>query len=388
MKKQKGVVLAFALVILGILLLLVGALYGFLQSDYSMTTYYLQKEKTLSLAEAGIDKAIMQLKSNPSYAGETTSLQDGDFIVTVTDIGGNKKRLEAKGCYPSAANCKYHRSVRTQVTTTSSPTSIAFHYAVQIGDMGLTMYSNAQIKGNVYSNGNVTGYSNSKITGDTYAVGTISSPAPQISGTKNPGAPTQPLPSLDFNFWKTGANINNDQINGNYELNGNCPAQIPTLGPRKITGYFKMNSNTCLKITGPLYVQGNFEMNSNSKLYLDESFGSSGTVIVIDGTIKLNSNSYIYSTSASPKGYIILATENSGTPAVELNSNSSNSIIYAPNGEVQINSNGKVVEVAAKKLTLNSNATLDYDQGLASATFTSGPGGTFSIIPGTWTEVK
>ena len=149
-----------------------------------------------------------------------------------------------------------------------------------------------------------------------------------------------------------------------------------------------MNSNTCLKITGPLYVQGNFEMNSNSKLYLDESFGSSGTVIVIDGTIKLNSNSYIYSTSASPKGYIILATENSGTPAVELNSNSSNSIIYAPNGEVQINSNGKVVEVAAKKLTLNSNATLDYDQGLASATFTSGPGGTFSIIPGTWTEVK
>jgi len=384
---KKGITLVLALVVLGVLLILIGALYTLLNSDYLLTTFYYNKQKTLALAEAGIDKAIYQLRTNPTYSGETASLNDGEFITTIEDIDSSRKRIVSKGCYPSVSNCKSKRIVRVTVTASSSPTSISFHYAVQIGEMGLWMYSNARVNGNAYSNGNITGYSNSRITGDAYAVGTISSPAPDVDGTKHPGSETQPLPTIDFDYWRNKANINNDPHNGNYEQNS-CPSEIPTLGPKKIIGDFKMNSNSCLKVTGPIHITGSFEMNSNSQLRLDESFGSSGTVIVVDGTIKLNSNSFIYPTSASPKGYIILATPNSGSPAIEVNSNASQGILYAPNGEVQVNADGKVTEIAAKKLTLNSNATLDYDQGLTGGTFITGPGGTWIILPGTWTEVK
>jgi len=159
------------------------------------------------------------------------------------------------------------------------------------------------------------------------------------------------------------------------------------LGPKKIQGNLTINSNASLTINGPIYVTGNFAMNSNAKLSLNQSFGSKGTVIIVDGTVIISSNAIIYPTSASPKGYIMIVTTNTSTNATEINSNSAGGIFYALNGGIQINSNGHAVCVVGKQLTLNSNATLDYDIGLASSVFTSGPGGSWVAQPETWKEI-
>jgi len=55
---------------------------------------------------------------------------------------------------------------------------------------------------------------------------------------------------------------------------------------------------------------------------------------------------------------------------------------------LQINSNGTIVAMAANKLVLNSNATLTYDEGLASAQFSGGPGGSWQIRKGSYQYTK
>jgi hypothetical protein len=357
------------------------ALIGITSSEYLASNSSYKKSQALSLAEAGVEKTISELNQDTGYQGtQGAPIQLGNGEIEVSISGnGQSRTIESIGYIPNKANYKQKKTVKMTLLVNSE--LVSFHYAVQVGNQGITMYSNSNINGNVYSNGSIVGYANSRINGDAYAVGTISSSRPTVSGTKHPDSPPSDMPTLDYDLWRNYSSAGGTH-EGTYELNSGSHE----LGPMKIHGDFKMNSNSSLTLTGPLYVTGNFEMNSNSRLYLDNDFGSAGTVIIVDGTIRLNSNSYIYTTDTSPKGYILLASANTTDSAIELNSNASNGICYALNGGIQFNSNAKVVAVVAKHLILNSNATLDYDTGLINAEFSGGPGGGWSIQTGTWTE--
>ncbi len=387
LRTRSGFALVSVLFVM-IILLAVGILFiSIVLFTMKTTKNFKSSTKAFYLAESGIEKAIWELNQTQSaYTGETdTSLDGGKFTTQVeTDPADpNKRIITSTGFYPADAAFPAKRQIRIYASAESSGETIAFHYAVQIGNLGLLMYSNSTVNGNVYSNGNITGYSNTVINGGAYAVGTISSPKPVISGERLEGADPQPLPTVDIEFWKEQANINEDPILGDYEINSGSH----TLGPRKIEGNFSINSSAILTVTGPLHVTGNFAMDSNGEMHLDESFGSQGTVVVIDGTVQINSNTHIYPTSANPKGYILVATTDTSMTAVEVNSNSAGGIFYALDGGIQINSNGHAVSVAGKKLILNANAVLDYDIGLASSIFTSGPGGAWMERPETWNEI-
>ncbi len=386
-KTNSGFALVTVLFVM-IILLAVGTLFISIVSFTIRTTKnFKNSTKAFYLAESGIEKAIWELNQTQSaYTGETdTALDGGKFTTQVeTDPADpNKRIITSTGFYPEDVAFPAKRQIRIYASAESSEESIAFHYAIQIGDLGLLMYSNSEVNGNTYSNGDITGYSNTQINGDAYAVGTISSPKPVISGERVEGTDPQPLPTVDIEFWKEQANVNEDPIIGDYEINSGSH----TLGPRKIEGNLSINSSAILTVTGPLHVTGNFEMNSNGEMHLDESFGSQGTVVVVDGTVRIDSNAQIYPTSADPKGYILVATTDTSMAAVELNSNSAGGIFYALDGGIQINSNGHAVSVVGKKLILNSNAVLDYDIGLASSIFTSGPGGAWVEEPETWDEI-
>jgi len=385
--QKSGYVLATALFALIILTLLGITFITFMTNEYKIAKNQKNAARAFYIAEAGLQKAIFEINQTAStYTGETnTNFGGGSFTVELTDNPGvpNSKIITSTAFYPVGVLFPAKRKVRITATAHPSGSSMAIRYAVQIGELGLEMYSNSRINGNVYSNGNITGYSNTLITGDAYAVGTISSPKPEVQGQKYPGSPSQQMPYIDAEFWKAEANKNNDPINGDYELNG----ESATLGPRKIIGNFRLNSNSSLTLTGPLYVTGNFEMNSNTHLYLDESFGSAGTVVVVDGWIHMNSNSQVHSTSANPKGYILLVSTSTAIPCIELNSNAIGGVYYALNGGIQINSNAHAVAVIGRKLILNSNATLDYDMGLGSSEFTSGPGGGWLQDSKSWQEI-
>jgi hypothetical protein len=328
-----------------------------------------------SLCDAGIEKALWELnESGGTYVGETgISFATGSLDIAIS--GSGDVRDVYATAYVPADNPKVERTIRSKIVVEQSEAEVSFNYAVQVGDGGLTMYSNAKVHGNTYSNGDIQGYGNSRIFNDAYAVGTISSPDPQIDGSTNPGADPMPMPEFDPDFWKEKANDNNDPHVGDYILNSGSH----TLGPKKIEGDFTMNSNSSLTLEGPIHVTGDFTMNSNNDIYLDESFGSAGTVIIVDGVITLNSNANIHTTTADPKGFILLASLDTTDSAIVLNSNATGGVYYAVNGGAQLYSNAEIVAITAQQLTLNANAELFYDSGLASSIFSGGPGGFWTI---------
>lgn len=393
---MRGQVLVLVIVFLTVILITTLSIFSLVSFFTRNATLGYFSEQALHLAEAGVDKAIYELNAQGSaYTGEAnTVLADGTFTVAVSDVSFGVKEITSTGFIPNSQNSQAKKKIKVRVNTGSQ--NISFRYAVQIGLGGLEMNSNAEINGNAYSNSSIVGFSNTKINGDATAVTTISSPKPIVTGKRCSSVETadcpdgqapqpQPMPNFDPNYWKDKADDGGTQSSLTFL---SCsPSQ--KLGPRKIEGNLLLDSNSCLTLTGPIWVTGNFEMNSNTNLYLDSSFDSLGTVLVVDGKIQINSNTIIHPTGSSPKGYILLASTKTDAaapagPAIILDSNAAGGVYYALPGTAHSNSNAGIVAIATNKLVLDSNAILNYDLGLQSAQFSSGPGGSWGISSGTY----
>ena len=74
------------------------------------------------------------------------------------------------------------------------------------------------------------------------------------------------------------------------------------------------------------------------------------------------------------------------TNAIEVSNNADGAIFYAHNGTAHIKNNANLKEVTAYKLSLENNATVTYESGLASTSFSSGPGGGYEIE--NWNEIQ
>lgn len=87
-------------------------------------------------------------------------------------------------------------------------------------------------------------------------------------------------------------------------------------------------------------------------------------------------------------GYIMFVSDRSTGQGIELNSDSKGGTFYARNALLQVNSNSEPIALTGKEILLNSNAEIFYDEGLPDQAFTSGPGGTWEIKPGSWLVVE
>lgn len=382
-RRQKGQILTIALIVSTVIMVFAIGLISISTIEYSSSNSSYRKTQSLGLAEAGMENAIRQLNLNTSYTGTTspTTMENGEYEISVA-TNGSTRIVTTTGYIPNKANYKYKKTVKTTLIVSSE--IISFHYAVQIGNEGIEMDANSTINGNVYSNGNITGSSHSTIDGDAYAVGTISSPYPTVDPphTKHAGSAPSTMPSLDYSYWENQANINNDPNTGDLTVSSN-----QNMGPKKIVGNLTINGGSTLTLTGPIWVTGNFTMDSHSTLKIDNGFGSSGTVMIVNGKININSNTNVYATDSDPKGYILMASTNTETDAIKLNSNVQDGICYALEGGITFESNAHATLVVAKRFHLNSNAVLDYDEGLIDASFTTGPGGGWTVKSGTWQEL-
>jgi len=378
---NRGFALIIALSIITAVLLLSVGVISYSVFEYKTSNKNVSNLQAFSLAEAGLQKAIQKLNDDPSYRGETnTSLSPGAYTIIVTQ-NGNNFVINSSGYIPDYQNYKSKKSLR--IGLSSSTQNVSFNYALQAGVDGIEMRSNSSISGNAYSNGAITGASNSAINGDAFAVGSISSPKPVVTGQKVEGTSPSDMPTIDYDYWKNQANINNDPYTGNLILGG-----ISEIGPKKIIGNLTIDTGATITLKGPLYITGNIELKSNSRIILDSGFGSMGTVIISDGTIVLNSNSQIVNTTATPKGYILLVSLSNANPAILVDSNISGGIFYCLEGVLKLNSNNHIVTAAAKKILLESNSNVEYDTGLASTQFSGGPGGGLVLQKGSWQEIK
>ncbi|OHA46729.1 MAG: hypothetical protein A3A80_02620 [Candidatus Terrybacteria bacterium RIFCSPLOWO2_01_FULL_44_24] len=275
------------------------------------------------------------------------------------------------------------------------------------GNASAHIIDNADVTGNVnaytYNNGTVGGninadsISNCTINGNasynTKATCTVG--GTETTPTTPPDDPPHvPLPISEATIaeWKSDAAAG-EPIIGDYVV----PEGTSYLGPKKITGDLLMSVNrSTLVLTGTVWVQGNIDVANGSRIILDPSFGVFSGTVIADGWIRIENNG-IFEGSGQPGSYVMLLStlacvgvaspsctgENSG--AISLHNNAEGAIFYASNGLIHLNNGVLVTELVGYKISLDPNAKLIYQIGLANASFTSGPSAGWAIL--SWKEL-
>lgn len=238
-----------------------------------------------------------------------------------------------------------------------------------------------EVSGNVHANT----IENLKIGKDAYYQTIINS---EVGGTSFPGSADPPpkiFPISDANTaeWKTQA-----QTGG--VSTGDISNCVTTLGPKKIEGNVTLNSGCRVTIKSPVWITGTLTLNSNNNLTLDSSYQETSGVIVVDKKVILNSNNHLNGTGVGSSLLMVLTTFDSrtnGEDAVAVNSNGNTGVYYASTGIIAPGTGNSFKELTAWKIRLINNSTIDYETGLSSSLFTSGPSGTYSLVKGTY-QVK
>lgn len=202
--------------------------------------------------------------------------------------------------------------------------------------------------------------------------------------------PAQTLPISDQTIqgWKDQA-ADRGTITGSYAVTSDV-----SLGHKKITGDLNITSNNkTLTVTGTLYVQGNISIDNGSTVRCDPAYRDNSCVILADGWIHIKNNGIFSGSGVSNKSYIMFLSTSpcdgtSSVPpcdtahhngAVDLHNNAAGAIFYANRGLINIHNNVAVAELTGYAISMDNNAVVTYESGLADAHFTSGPSGGYDI---------
>lgn len=197
------------------------------------------------------------------------------------------------------------------------------------------------------------------------------------------------------------------------------------IGPKKYVGDVDFVNGAVVTLQGSVWIQGNLTVANNAVIQLDQGYGSTNGIIVVDnpndrvlsgrlafsnngdlrgtgnasctGTPKrcsdgINKNNTCSVASDCPLNSIMAISMNAdpalATPAIDVSNNLSAGVLYSPNGLVRISNNAVLKEVTAQKLSLEPNTSIKYMTGLASAIFSSGPGASWQLQSGTYQIIK
>jgi Tfp pilus assembly protein PilX len=421
---HRGYVLVLTLVFLGIFFTISGAYLSSVTSSARITRYDTASAQALALAEAGIDKSVYQLNQSPSYTGETnTALGSGTFTTTVTSINSSSKRISVTASVPNNTHPLATKTIKTTVSISNA--SISFRYGVQAGVGGFSLTGGSSIQGSVYANGDINATNGVHITGSATAVtligggkdsggvfvGTTASDnawAHTIQGATVTGilycqsgshnnkscnttltdpAP-QPMPLSDSTIqeWKDNAAAGGTIV-GNYHVN----YAGATLGPKKIVGNLLVDGGGMFTVSGTLWVTGTITVTGGGKVQLASSYGANNGAIVSDSTVSIDGGG-TFSGSGTAGSYPFLITTSTcpagsgcnGKNAISISGGAGTVAIVAQNGTTSIDGGSSLKAVTAKQITMTGGATLTYDSGLINANFSSGPGGSWEFVPGSY----
>lgn len=340
------------------------------------------KAISLSMAEAGIDDSVDQLRLNNSYAGTAGLLAvgEGTFDVNVVTVNQNLRDVYSTGI---TSNGK-RRNVRARVNLTG----LAFGDGAMIsnGDIAIngsvlvqTVPSN-QRNAHVRANGSVSVVGATSVDGRIAAAGTVSMPYGSSSDSLYPygqsGAARIPFPTKAvIKQWKQQW-IANAQAGGT--IGGINRTSATITGPKYINGDIILTSGDTVTIngTGPIYVNGSVTMRGSSKLINSSHLIVAGTFEQVGATVT-DPYDPVYeadgSLTSTPPALIALSSNI--TQAVRLTGTATNnqfSVIYAVNGgiDVQGNVNVRGSLVAGGKgatITASGNYTHDYPKNAATS---------------------
>lgn len=210
-----------------------------------------------------------------------------------------------------------------------------------------------------------------------------------VKGTSYPNstdpAPiAMPISQANINQWESDAAGNGTISNSNVT---GCPAK---LGPGKINASVITDNNCTVTVTTPVWITGNLTFGNSTIFQMDPKLGSSSGVIIVDGTTIFQNSDNLLGTGTTGSFLTLLSTYDSSTRggiAINTGNSSITGILYAPFGIITLANNANFKEAVAWQINMGTGTVLTYDSGLISTFFSTGPGGAFSTIKGTY-QVK
>lgn len=272
----------------------------------------------------------------------------------------------------------------------SSWSATAWNSLIPDGDLsfktimggGITSISgdgNDTISGNVHAN-TINGLTINK---DAYYKNLIST---TVNGVKHPNS-DDPAPKV---FPISDANIA-DWQNQTSDNNLASPVCSSSWGPGKYSGNVTLGNGCIITIKSPIWITGNLTLGNNNTIKLDNSYGSTSGVIIVEGIINLSNNNSFQGTGIGSSLLMALSTYDSnahgGASAIEIDNNGNTGVFYASKGILEPGNNNNFKELTAWQIKLTNNTSINYETGLSSTLFTSGPSGSYSLIKGTY-QVK
>lgn len=296
---KRGVALIICYMVIVALSILGAAFLMRSVSERSVAGKYFDSTQAFWLAEAGVNKAIAELRA--SYINYTSpvsgNLGPGEYLATITSNGDNRT-VTATGYIPSAAAAQIERVVAVTLIKYIPP----------------GFYDNA-----IYSAGNVTIGSNCVVNGDVFSGGAINGP---VNGDATPNDTVlhnNGLPLLNFDdlkrisqeqgwynsdtgvttfpssFWNVAPVSPEDPgipnvvfVNGDFTLVG---------GKQVVQGFIVVGGNTVYNaeiggnasIIGCLYTRGNiwFHGGGGKVINVDGGVWAGGTV-TMEGNEQIN----------------------------------------------------------------------------------------------------
>jgi len=265
-------------------------------------------------------------------------------------------------------------SRRIELTTKPGGTNPFSSFGV-IGRDGISLDSNAEIYGNVGTNGSITTSGTSAVVCSSAQVG--------LTGTAGTGVtcrpPTQAALTLPPVIQGDAATVNdNARITTGQDVRTDSQDVAWNAASRQLS----LNKNSSITLGGSRYSFCTLSLSSNSAVYIANGatvqifFDSPEACGLPAGTAQLNlsSNTRITATSGLSPNLQMLFVGSTGTPfrqtRIQLNSNTDVSntncehqfVIYAPLSDVDMDSNsGYCGAIAARTLHLDSNAAIRSD---------------------------
>lgn len=198
---------------------------------------------------------------------------------------------------------------------------------------------------------------------------------------ENPPHLDLPISDGVIQDWKNAAEAGGITT-GDITVNG-----AQTIGPRKITGKLTVTNGSTLTVSGTIWVVGDIVFDNGSITRLHTSYGDSSGVVLSDA--KINSeNGSAFQGSGDPDSYVmILAAKDSIAEEIITAGNTSTGVIYyAGKGRIKFSNNAAAKEATAYGITMDNNAVITYESGLANVNFSSGPSGGWGIA--VWREIE
>lgn len=209
------------------------------------------------------------------------------------------------------------------------------------------------------------------------------------AGSSHPGEPdpavkVMPISDANITAWQNEAA---DPTKGGGVYNGDISSCVSTLGPGKYVGNVTFSNNCVVTVKNPVWITGNLTLGNSNTLRLDASYGASSGVIIVDGIVNLANNNSLRGSGTDGSYLLALSTYDStidGVYAITVSNSGNQGAFYAGKGIVEIQNTNYLSEVTAWKLRLSNGVTINYESGLASSFFTSGPSGSYSLLKGTY----